>query len=354
MAMSKRLQDVVNSNLYLFDLLFRHQVYLEGVKAGINVYFTRMLRELYGEFAKYIGQTRYDTLDGFTRVELQHFIQRFQVAQSHYYNQYTNQLIALLQQFVKSDFDISSSLYGEVIANPTSKRSAKQDAANGVSEPNSTPESIWAKASEEIVPASGQTVREMLMNFGTSMLTKVSQQIKIAYANNLKPSELTDDIIGSSESRFNDGLFSTFGNQNATILATLLQFFSTATQASIASEHYAQYQWISILDSKTTLICRSRNGNIYTYGEGPLPPAHWYCRSKIVALTQGEELHNIPSTFFEWVTAQPREFIDDAFVGSIAAKLVTKDVSLRDISISGIAKPLTISQFKNKIGLMTL
>jgi SPP1 gp7 family putative phage head morphogenesis protein len=346
--MSKRLQDVVTSNLYLFDLLFRHQVYLEGVKAGMNVYFVQMLRDLYGEFTKYIGQTRYDTLDGFTRIELLNFVHRFQVSQSHFYNRYTQQLVILLQQFVKADFDVTNAIYAEVNAKPTTKRTAKAG-----DEVSSTPESIWAKASEEIIPASGQTTREMLVNFGSTMLTKVSQQIKIAYANNQKPSELRNDVIGATDGRFNDSLFSTFNNQNTAMIGTLLQFFSAATQASLASEHWTQYQWISILDSKTTLICRSRNGNIYIYGEGPLPPAHWLCRSKTVPLSQGDDLHNIPS-FFDWVKAQPREFINDAFVGSIAAKLVTKDVSLKDISIGGIAKPLTISQFKDKIGLITL
>jgi len=34
-------------------------------------------------------------------------------------------------------------------------------------------------------------------------------------------------------------------------------------------------EWVSTLDSRTTLLCAGRDGNIYPIGEGPYPPAHW-------------------------------------------------------------------------------
>ena len=35
------------------------------------------------------------------------------------------------------------------------------------------------------------------------------------------------------------------------------------------------------MDTKTSAICTERNKKVYTYGKGPLPPAHMRCRSSI-------------------------------------------------------------------------
>lgn len=44
-----------------------------------------------------------------------------------------------------------------------------------------------------------------------------------------------------------------------------------------------QYQWLSVLDSRTSETCRRRHGKIYTFGDAgaPKPPAHYRCRSRI-------------------------------------------------------------------------
>lgn len=47
-------------------------------------------------------------------------------------------------------------------------------------------------------------------------------------------------------------------------------------------------EWVATLDSRTTLICAGRDGNIYPVGEGPQPPAHWNCRSLRVPVLKPE------------------------------------------------------------------
>lgn len=41
-------------------------------------------------------------------------------------------------------------------------------------------------------------------------------------------------------------------------------------------------QWVSTLDSRTSLICIELDGQIFGIGEGPRPPAHFGCRSRTV------------------------------------------------------------------------
>lgn len=50
-----------------------------------------------------------------------------------------------------------------------------------------------------------------------------------------------------------------------------------------------QVEWRSILDSRTTKICASRDGNVYPADKGPRPPAHFACRSVVSPLLKGFE-----------------------------------------------------------------
>ena len=104
------------------------------------------------------------------------------------------------------------------------------------------------------------------------------------------------------------------------------------------------YRWVSILDSKTSQICRSLDGQVFSFGRGPIPPAHPNCRSSIVAEIRGkwrkrddkgrfakdDRVRPSPSgdvpatmTYYEWLKQQPEEFQDDA-LGVTRAELFRK------------------------------
>jgi SPP1 gp7 family putative phage head morphogenesis protein len=357
----RRLEDVVNSNLYLFNLLFRHQVYLEGVKAGMQQHFRKFLIELYGEFAKLIATSGYQQVDEFKRVELQRFIYFFQQAQARVYNQYTQQLIDLLKQFLGIDLSVISVLYAEASSKPTSQHNDSERKALVTMSSNRSLETLapqrdqlWASFQQEVNPASGQTLGEMLVNFGKSSTTVVSQRLRAAYVNGESLKETMASIVGTKPSSLSDGLFSRFSAQNDALIATIIQQMSAVAQASIASKLYSKYQWVAILDSRTTVICRSRNGNLYDYGKGPLPPAHWFCRSKAVTLTEGDALHDIPATYYAWLRTQPRKLLEDMLGSAVAAKIVAGNPTVQDISIRDAVRPLTATQFHSKISSMVM
>ena len=49
-------------------------------------------------------------------------------------------------------------------------------------------------------------------------------------------------------------------------------------------------RWTAVLDSRTSIICSSRDGMIFPVGEGPRPPAHPNCRSIMTPVIDGEEM----------------------------------------------------------------
>lgn len=361
--MSQRLADLEAKNRFLFDLLFRHQVYVEGVKAGFALQYRAMLHNLYDAFAKYVGQTRWDTLDNYSRAEIERFIYKFKLAQTQYYNQYTQKLIELLKQFVAVDKDVLTNVYETATGQTTTERhNAPQPgdlpSVHGLRATHNTEagnERVWNVIENGIVPASGLTIPQMLKEFEDSTTAAIAKRIRIAWANAESPKEMLDSIVGNADANYRDGMFATFDNRNRAILATSLQYATTVTNSAIASVHFNLYQWVSVLDSRTTEICRSRNGNIYVYGEGPLPPAHWNCRSKDVPLFgDGEPLHDIPGSFFDWLATQPKKLLNDMIGTALAAKVVAGDNSVKGISVNELVIPLTLSHFRSKINLIAM
>jgi SPP1 gp7 family putative phage head morphogenesis protein len=82
-------------------------------------------------------------------------------------------------------------------------------------------------------------------------------------------------------------------NQVMTIVRTSVN----QIQNSVNQETYAanqevtqRYEYVATLDARTSAICGSLDGRIFKYGEGPMPPQHFNCRSTTVPIIDDEDL----------------------------------------------------------------
>jgi hypothetical protein len=346
--------ELERKNQRIFDLLFRHQVYLEGVKLGFMGNYRRGLIELYGEFAKYIGQTEYTQMDDFTRVQLADFVRRFQVAQTKFYSTYTEQMIVLFQDFLKADVQINKAIMEDATGMTTTDRYAAKQADDlpslfgpaAVDGTNAGTASLWALIANTPIPANGMTIPAMLAGFQASAVNATTNRLRMGYANAETTRDTYTAIVGSKSLNYSDGLFGKFIRQNYALISTALQHISGLNQSAIASIHFNNYEWSAILDSSTTVICRSRDGNIYVYGQGPLPPAHWGCRSKTIPIFGDEPVDGRPATYYDWVITQPSELLLD-MIGQ--AKMNELQNGAKAFSSINATRPLTITQFTAKL-----
>lgn len=89
-------------------------------------------------------------------------------------------------------------------------------------------------------------------------------------------------------------------NQVTTIVRTSVnQVQNMASQAVYAANQDVtkKYEYVAILDGRTTALCGSLDGQHFPYGKGPEPPQHFNCRSSTVPVIDDEDLRRrFPNT----------------------------------------------------------
>lgn len=124
--------------------------------------------------------------------------------------------------------------------------------------------------------------------------------------------------------------------QAATLTRTITNHISAETRNVFITENEELldgYEWVAVLDSRTSLICGSRDGKIYPISDNretsPKPPAHFSCRSTIVPAVKpeydlgaaagavgqrasvgadGVKLEKGNLTYEQWLSKQPKAF----------------------------------------------
>lgn len=161
-----------------------------------------------------------------------------------------------------------------------------------------------------VLPSTGDTSENFINGFFTGAIAYVIKELRKSRVNGLTPIETFKAIVGTEKNNYRDSIFSKVSNNNRAVINTVMQHFANVVNLSEISKRFDRYIWVSILDDKTTNICRSRNGNVYEAKVGnPLPPAHVNCRSKIVPYTKDNKYQ---SSFAQWLANQNEEFVKKA------------------------------------------
>lgn len=212
---------------------------------------------------------------------------------------------------------------------------------------------LWEKITRDLVPGTGHTPIELVKDFTRSTMAQVALLIKRAYAENWTTEQLIAAIKGTPRLGFKDGLARKLANQYKTVVRTMMQHLQSYLDYHIGRLIYDQYQWLSTLDAVTTEICRNRHLKIYRYGEGPRPPAHMNCRSRIVGMA-GDLSNQTGRTFYAWLRSQPSEFLKAALTPKEFAAIKNGTAKAGDFKAFRNTRRLTAEQFGKRVPLMQL
>lgn len=316
----------------LYDSLTRHQVYLEGVKTWFSKDFgdtlgvlnNRVSNVLLGSPKRNIGEltaAEYRALEGRLSRNLDSVIKRS-----------SEVLLGDLKNISAVDNKVLQTILRE---------------HKGTRRRMPTNNTVWNSVLKRHVGATGGTLQSMIAGYYANIKQTMLLELRKARVNAGTIDDLMATFKGTKGAGFKDGLLNKFRNQANSMLATGLQHVSSVSQHYFEGIFYERYRWVAVLDERTTDICRGRDGKTWQYGKGPIPPAHYNCRSKIVPVDDSRA--NIPPTYFEWLQDQPVEVLSD-IVGSDAAKRIKSGkAKATEFPKFMEAKSLSITKFLDKL-----
>lgn len=211
-------------------------------------------------------------------------------------------------------------------------------------------------------PFQGKLMKAWADKLAKDDLDRMMGGIVIGLTQGETSEQIAQRILGSASMDGKDGLLQLTRANARAITRTAVNSIANASRAAVFgrnSDVFDEEVFVATLDSHTTPICRSLDGNHYPVGEGPIPPVHWGCRSVRVALigeklagrrpAVGDETETVPSTttYSDFLTRQSAAFQNEALGPTRAALFRDGGLSL-DKFVSRSGHSYTIDQLEKR------
>lgn len=227
-----------------------------------------------------------------------------------------------------------------------------------------TAEQVWAAAEFQPLSLSDKPVdfTKLMEGWGETEVARLVTGVKMGFVQGQTTRQIVKNVVGAG------GLADISERNAATVIRTALSHVSNEAR----NETYRQnddiiekYEWVSTLDSRTSTICRARDGMTWGIGKGPMPPAHPNCRSTTAPVISSEfdfldkgakraakgadggTQVSADTTYYEFLKQQPAWFQDQA-LGPVRGKIFRNSgispEEFRVISVDGFGNPLTLKQ----------
>lgn len=281
----------------LFDTVMRHAIYLEGVKAGASKAFARRITSnLNREVTDLFKSITARSLGDMNKRDFNAFVADLRRTVSEVFNDDIRDFMRDTRNLSREEIKIFQAIFREDTGERIKAPAASQ---------------VWATIRNSTIPASGNTFTQQATAFRNSAVSGLERIARNAYADKLETDAVMLTIKGA---KTGGGYLPRISAWGGSFANTVFHHAAGLTKDYVAKNYYEWYEWVSVLDEVTTDICIERHGQRYRYGEGPLPPAHYNCRSETIPVS-GEDDDERPESFVEWLDQQPAEFLDDAFTG---------------------------------------
>lgn len=229
-----------------------------------------------------------------------------------------------------------------------------------------SPEQVWAAIRFEPMALSEKPndFSKWLADWSPVEVSRLVQGVKLGFVQGQTTRDIVKKVVGA-------GSLIDVSERNAkTIVRTAVAHVSNVAREAVYdknSDIVEGYEWVSTLDSRTSTICRSRDGHVYLMTDKfkPKPPAHPNCRSTTIPKiddsfdfldvgakraakgADGGTQVSADMTYYDFLKTQPAWFQDEA-LGPTRGKIfrnagMTPD-EFRQASVDGFGRPLTLKQ----------
>ena len=179
-------------------------------------------------------------------------------------------------------------------------------------------------------PFAGKILREWWRDVPEQTFSLVRNTIRQGYIDGQSTPEIIRALLGT---RTTPALLNKSRRSIETVVRTSLAHTANVARNVVYEKNkrvIKGYEWVATLDSRTSAVCRARDGKIYQKNKGPLPPAHPNCRSTTIPVIKslkemGLDAKDLPQetrasmngqvsaelNYDQWLRKQPRAFQDE-------------------------------------------
>lgn len=310
------------------DVFVRHQIYVEGYKNGLTEDTESLFEEIAAVILLLLATLGYERLSQVPKRELNTFIATVSTRVTLLFDRNPAAIAESLKRYIAVELKVQGIML-KALGHPVAGRDADRLATETLNAP---------------IAAAGIQPLTVMPGIRAVTLAGIAALIRQAYANNWTPAEFTRALVGTKNKQFRDGIIAKYKRQFNTGINTIIQHTSSYINMTLGAALTDRYQWVSILDSATSDVCRHRAGRIYFYGQGPRPPAHYNCRSTTIPVFAGPA-YPVP-TYLDWWLRQPRPVAVDILGRSRADALRDGNLTATDLQRYDGMRPLTLEQFE--------
>ncbi|MEI9428723.1 minor capsid protein [Mesorhizobium sp. Cs1299R1N3] len=199
-------------------------------------------------------------------------------------------------------------------------------------------------------PLQGRLIKDWLAQYPGQIRQKVNDAVMTGIMEGEGIPEIVRRIRGTRALNYGDGILRGTKRGVEALTRTAVNHVSNAAHKTFLDDNadvFDRYQWVSVLDARTTPVCVARSGRVYANSPGsanPIPPAHINCRSTIAPIVIGQEVEPV-NDYAKWLAGQPPEVQTDV-LGPARRKLWIDGKIRLDKFVTDQGRPLTLEQLK--------
>lgn len=346
-------------NKTLTDIATRHQVFLERFKTSQSTDFAAAFDVLNIATREVITALSASDLGALSKTKLNKALAELRATNLEILNSAQDDLFKNLEKLAASEAGFEARTFGAIRASIRLKV------------PKAGAAFEFAKAKP--LSVNGQLLDGFVKSWGMAEVDRVNDTVRKAWSEGWTVDRLTTAINGTKKLNYSDGIIGAPGTsaavarRNARAVArTAVQHVSSAARMATWDENadfITGYRFVATLDSRTTQVCRTLDGQLFELDAGPVPPVHVGCRSTTVAevdpsldfldegATRSSENGYVPAnqTYYDWLKEQPADFQDEA-IGKTRAKLFRDGgLSVDDFAALNLNRnfqPLTLAEMQ--------
>lgn len=340
-----------SANEQIFDAQVRHQIHLERYKVGLVKRISDLLNKADNDLVKKLGAHKGDP-QSWSQQRRREVLKSVRSANAAAYQRMGKTLTNELLDLAPAEAEFAADLFHRFVP---------------IDLDLTMPSRHLLEAAVTSKPILGKPLDSWVEELGESKARRIRDAINIGLVEGETVDQMVARIRGTKANNYRDGVIEMSRRDAAAVVRTAVNHTTTQARELLYAENtdlIKSVQWISTLDSRTTPICRARDGDLYAPNEGPRPPAHVGCRSTTVPITKsweelGLDLEEAPVgtrasmngqvpadlSYEQWLKRQPRDVVDDIMGKTKSALFIDGKLPLEKF-VDTTGKELTLDQLK--------